>query len=65
MSENLLDAHTFSLDFQGNIYTVTSIQQSGTFTTKVETERDLRSDLSFTLFSAVDRCDAHPESVQR
>ena len=38
MSENLLDAHTFSLDFQGNIYTVTSIQQSGTFTTKVETE---------------------------
>ena len=35
MSENLLDAHTFSLDFQGNIYTVTSIQQSGTFTTKL------------------------------
>ena len=35
MSENLLDAHTFSLDFQGNIYTVSSIQQSGSFTTKL------------------------------
>ena len=41
MSENLLDAHTFSLDFQGNIYTATSIQQGGTFTTKVKTETDL------------------------
>ena len=35
MTENLLDAHTFSLDFQGNIYTVSSIQQSGSLTTKL------------------------------
>ena len=35
MSEKLLDAHTFSLDFQGNTYTVTSITQHQTFTTKL------------------------------
>ena len=51
MSENLLDAHTFSLDFQGNIYTATSIQQGGTFTTKVKTETDLDIVLIFSLSS--------------
>ena len=29
-TENLLDAHTFSLDFQGNTYSVTSITQAHT-----------------------------------
>lgn len=35
MSENLLDAHTFSLDWQGNIYTVATITQYMSHTTKL------------------------------
>ena len=35
MSLELLDAHTFSLDSQGNIYTVTSITQHHSFTSKL------------------------------
>jgi len=35
MTEHLLDAHTFSLDYQGNTYSVTSITQHQTFTTKL------------------------------
>jgi len=35
MAENLQDAHTFSLDWQGNIYTVATITQHQSFTTKL------------------------------
>jgi len=35
MSENLIDAHTFSLDWQGNIYTIATITQHMSHTTKL------------------------------